>query len=94
MFLNKEPDARYFLYTKDDNEIEFTKENLTNFPSTYKNYMFVVHGWTSNRDTPWIRNITKAILTNKDNAVVQVDWRRSAKSLYSTACIEAKKIGV
>lgn len=87
-------DVQFFLYTKDTNGQEFSEHNIQDFPTEYKNYIFVSHGWTGSHKLQWISDITEVILSNGNNAVVKVDWRRPASSVvYSLVAFNTRNVG-
>lgn len=87
-------EVTFYLFTRD-------KENYTrvypNHPDALdiknKNIIFIVHGWTQNRESKWYRQLTRAILNQTDAAVVQVDWRSPAADLYSIATYNVQDVG-
>lgn len=72
----------FFLYTKDDKNKKFVTDDVQQFPVEYENYIFLVHGWASSRNTEWYSGMTETILKGQNNAVVQVDWSIPSKLTY------------
>lgn len=83
LFVKREH-VTFFLYTKDANNKKFVTDDVKQFPTEFKNYVFIVHGWASSRRTDWYSGMTEAILKGQDNAVVQVDWSIPARIAYLT----------
>lgn len=84
-------DVKFFLYTKNRKNEELF--NTRKFPTEYRNYVFIIHGWINDHEASWIFDMTKAILKNDGIAVIQVDWSRPAKEFYAVSASNVRAVG-
>ncbi|XP_050315533.1 phospholipase A1-like [Anthonomus grandis grandis] len=85
-----EDKVTFYLYTSENPE-EFTaidKDNLERFRNTTNEIVFLIHGWTNSRDSPWLNDMKNAFLIrNKDCYVIIVDWQEPANQFYYVSSI-------
>lgn len=86
-------EVKYFLYTRDRRNVEISENNTEAFPTNYRNYLFVVHGWRSGRNKTWVENVTEVALNVSDVAIIQVDWSDPAFDLYAVAVLNVREVG-
>lgn len=56
--------------------------------------VFIIHGWTENRDREWYEDLKNAFLTREENYyVVQVDWSDPANQIYTISSWNTKDVG-
>ncbi|XP_044746381.1 phospholipase A1-like [Coccinella septempunctata] len=77
-----------------DNAIEIDFYNPGDIWQNESNIYFLIHGWQASKDTEWIQNASKIFLSKQPDAqVVQVDWKKPAKDLYSLSAFETESAG-
>lgn len=85
---------KYFLCTRSKCNVEISGNNTETFPTNYRDYIFVIHGWRSGRNKTWVENVTAAVLKQSDVAIIQVDWSEPADQLYAIAAfINVRAVG-
>lgn len=90
-------EVTYYLYTRENRKSNRTQvssrsiEKACEFKN--KNVYFLTHGWRSNNEGNWVKNITDALLDLADVAVIQVDWRAPASDLYAVAVLNVADVG-
>ncbi|CAH1163329.1 unnamed protein product [Phaedon cochleariae] len=80
----------YYLYTsKNPNKfIKLDPSDLEPLRNVSDKLVFLVHGWTSNRETAWYEDLKNAFLTTHPNySIVEVDWSEPANQYYYVASI-------
>lgn len=88
-----EDQVTFYLRTKNNNtEAQITNENFSNLDAK-KEFIFIIHGWTSTHYSEWIQNLTKAYLEKYDYNVIQVDWKVPAAQSEYVSAANTKQVG-
>lgn len=91
-------EVTYYLYTRQNRKSNGTHQVSSRSIQKAcgyknKNVYFLTHGWRSNNEGNWVKNITDAFLDLADVAVIQVDWRAPASDLYAVAVLNVPDVG-
>lgn len=90
----KEEYIKYFFYTKNVEETQFSKSNISymNFDTSVET-VFIIHGWKNSYESPMPQTVKNAYLYSRDANVIIVDWSKFAKSNYITAKHSITNVG-
>lgn len=87
-------EVRYFLFARDQRDVEMSENDTSALENrNYRHYVFLIHGWRSDRNNYWMRNLTDAILNVSDVAAIQVDWSSAAADLYALTVLNTREVG-
>ncbi|KAL3269425.1 hypothetical protein HHI36_008495 [Cryptolaemus montrouzieri] len=91
----QEGDVRLFLFTR-MNPLDPVKLQLnhTNQFDTSKPTKFIIHGYLENHLVDWYKIMKDELLKNNDMNVIEVDWKRVSRSLYTSSAKNIKLIGI
>ncbi|XP_044265372.1 uncharacterized protein LOC123011801 [Tribolium madens] len=87
---------KYFLFTKNhpENYTEIDPSSPEELAEAKVPLVFIIHGWTENREREWYEDLKNAFLTRKeDYYVVQVDWSDPADQIYTISSWNTKDVG-
>lgn len=63
-------------------------DNLDQFRNTTNQIVWLIHGWTNSRQSPWMEDLKNAFLIrDKNSFVIMVDWQEPANQLYYVSSI-------
>ncbi|EFA06789.1 Vitellogenin-2-like Protein [Tribolium castaneum] len=87
---------KYFLFTKNhpENYTEIDPSSPEELAEAKVPIVFIIHGWTENREREWYEDLKNAFLTRReDYYVVQVDWSDPADQIYTISSWNTKDVG-
>lgn len=93
-YIVKEEEVRFFLYTREQREVEVTKETISLITAADRNFHFITHGWTgSHTNTGWYVTLTNGYLAREDCNVIQLDWEKPANQDHFVSANNTKGVG-
>lgn len=88
----QDSEVTYYLFTRDNvsKSVQINEENQFH---NAKPFVFLIHGWTENKDKQWYHSLKDAILEKDDANVILVDYERPAGEAYFVAVQLAPEVG-
>ncbi|XP_035678689.1 phospholipase A1-like isoform X2 [Branchiostoma floridae] len=88
-------DVKYYLHTRENGGTPTVLTgNIPNVSDTHyrsdRPTKFIIHGFRSQGDLPWVLEMANALLQAEDLNVFAVDWREGAASVVGVTYIKAK----
>lgn len=85
----------YNLYTNENEEFrQLNSSDLSQCPDPKNLVKFIIHGWFSNPNHEWIKNMTEAYLQQGNYNVIAVDWTEAAhKITYFSSAVNTLCVG-
>lgn len=88
----QEDDVTFYLYTRNQWELQITLKNLNAIDAT-KELRFLVHGWNATHNVMWVNELTVVSLQAEDLDIICVDWSPLASQSAFVALAHADQAG-
>lgn len=88
----QEEDVTFYLYTRNQSELQITLENIYVIDTT-KELRFLVYGWNATRNVSWVSQMSDASLEAEDLNVIRIDWGPLAEQSAFVALANADQAG-
>lgn len=88
-----EQEVQFFLYTREQQEVEVTKETINLITATDRNFHFLTHGHHGSHHDDWYQPLTNAYLAREDCNVIQIDWAQPANQYHYIGANNTRGVG-
>lgn len=91
----EESQVNFYLFKNFQTFLQINGSNVLNSVDKTAEIVFLIHGWTENREKQWYEDLKNAFFSRDDKHynLIQVDWSAAAGLAYHKAVGEIKNVG-